>query len=473
MRLLPLLVRHERLRFGRSPLWAVRPLRVLSLIVLAYGAFLVVRQSLALPGLIADRRPGADPLAAVFGLVPLILVTDFWLRASLQETPLAPQRFYALLPVPRRLLTHLLLWRSLLSPYALLWIGLSAPFALTAGVPRAGWPATLVWWLALSLLLMANALCLTALRLLAARRRLWWGLPVALHLSALWLWEVAPATETLFTQWGEALLRLHPAALAPPLMLAAGMYALTFRLFMHRLPEADTEEGGAHRAAFVPELLRTEWLMRTRSARLRTALLAVFSCTALLCLTLCAAPATPSALFSSFTSFYCYAVPATVVLSGLPGHEAGWMDLLLLHRGGIGRLFRAKYLFCLTLLAAAFALQLPAVALGRTSLMESLCQLLLTSGVLCPMLFALAPFQRVALPLCDDAPDALPTTRMKALAALLLFVPLALERLCTNLWGEATAWAALAALGLAGTLLSPLWLRLTAAAFMKRFWIND
>lgn len=469
MNLIPLLVGHERLRRRRSPLWAVRPLRLLCLLTLLYGAFLLMRQGLALPALLHQLHPDEEPLSALSGLLPLWLVTDFWLRFSLQGSSPIPLRSYALLPVPRRTLVHFLLLRTLLSPSVLLWACLLVPFSVAAVLPQSGWGGTLLWWTALWLLVMADGLGCAALSLLLSRRILWVLLPAALHIILLWAYAASPSLAFASKAWTESLLGTDPTALLPPLLLTGAMYALCFALFMRcRLQDGDNWGKRARRASFVPALLRTEWLMRVRCSRLRSALLSALCCMVLLCLTLCASPETPGTLFCAFTSFYCYAVPVTLLLSGLPGHEAHWMDLLLLHRGSILRLFRAKYLFCLALLLPAFVMLLPAVVLGRTPLMESLSQALLTAGVLCPLLFALAPFQRVKLPLHRAAPDALPTTRLKALSAFLLFVPLGLERLCVHLWGEPTAWALLSAAGLAGLALSPLWLRAIASATMQQ-----
>lgn len=466
MTLLPLLLRHERLRRRRSPLWAVRWLRALSLLFFLYTAYLLVRQGLALPDVLRASHPETDALSSLPSYLAPALVADFWLRLSLTGAAALPPKAYALLPVPHRTLVHFRILKTLLSPYVLLWACLLIPFSLTAAVPVAGWSGTLLWWMALWLLVAADGLCCTALRLLLTRRFLWIALPAALHLALLWTYVTTPPLSGYCIRWSRQLLDGDVSALLPPLALTGGLYALCFTLFMRHHEETADGNGHTRRATFVPALLRTEWLMRMRSSRLRTGLLAALCCMLLLCLTQCASPETPDAFFTAFTSFYCYAVPVTLLLSGLPGHEMAWMDLLLLHRGSLLRLLQAKYLFCLTLLAASFVLLLPAVMLGRMPLMESLAQGLLTAGVLCPLLFALAPFQRVRLPLHSDDADAPPTTRLKLIAGALLFMPLALERLCFTLWGNG-GWLVLSLTGLTGLVLSPLWLHAVASTLLR------
>ncbi len=206
--------------------------------------------------------------------------------------------------------------------------------------------------------------------------------------------------------------------------------------------------------------------LRLRNRRLRLSFWATLFTAMLLSLSLAVGDRSLMWTDDALLCFLCYAVPGTLLLTGVPGHELNFIGALALRRGALSAVLCEKYRFCTALLLVPFVLLLPSVALGRITLLQSLSSLLLTAGVLYPLLFLPAPFVRRALPLEERLSGG--TSSLTPLSGpLLMALPLLMERLSTSRCGDA-APAVMALASLPGIVLHPLWMRYIAAAIIKR-----
>ena len=206
--------------------------------------------------------------------------------------------------------------------------------------------------------------------------------------------------------------------------------------------------------------------LRLRNRRLRLSFWATLFTALLLSLSLAAGDRSLMWTDDALLCFLCYAVPGTLLLTGVPGHELNFIGALALRRGALLAVLCEKYRFCTALLLVPFALLLPSVALGRITLLQSLSSLLLTAGVLYPLLFLPAPFVRRALPLEERLSGG--TSSLTPLSGpLLVALPLLMERLSTARCGDA-APAVMALASLPGIVLHPLWMRYIAFAILRR-----
>ncbi len=210
--------------------------------------------------------------------------------------------------------------------------------------------------------------------------------------------------------------------------------------------------------------------LRLRNRRLRLSFWATLFTAMLLSLSLAVGDRSLMWTDDALLCFLCYAVPGTLLLTGVPGHELNFIGALALRRGALSALLCEKYRFCTALLLVPFVLLLPSVALGRITLLRSLSSLLLTAGVLYPLLFLPAPFVRRALPLEERLSGG--TSSLTPLSGpLLMALPLLMERLSTARCGDA-APAVMALASLPGIVLHPLWMRYIAAAIIKRLRVH-
>ncbi len=204
--------------------------------------------------------------------------------------------------------------------------------------------------------------------------------------------------------------------------------------------------------------------LRLRNRRLRLSLWATLFTALLLSLSLAAGDRSLMWTDDALLCFLCYAVPGTLLLTGVPGHELNFIGALALRRGALPAILCEKYRFCTALLLVPFVLLLPSVALGRITLLRSLSSLLLTAGVLYPLLFLPAPFVRRALPLEERLSGG--TSSLTPLSGpLLVALPLLMERLSTARCGDA-APAVMALASLPGIVLHPLWIKYIASTFL-------
>ncbi len=210
--------------------------------------------------------------------------------------------------------------------------------------------------------------------------------------------------------------------------------------------------------------------LRLRNRRLRLSLWATLFTALLLSLSLAAGDRSLMWTDDALLCFLCYAVPGTLLLTGVPGHELNFIGALALRRGALPAILCEKYRFCTALLLVPFVLLLPSVALGRITLLRSLSSLLLTAGVLYPLLFLPAPFVRRALPLEERLSGG--TSSLTPLSGpLLMALPLLVERLSTVRCGDA-APAVMALASLPGIVLHPLWIKYIAFAVQRRLMVK-
>jgi hypothetical protein len=210
--------------------------------------------------------------------------------------------------------------------------------------------------------------------------------------------------------------------------------------------------------------------LRLRNRRLRLSLWATLFTALLLSLSLAAGDRSLMWTDDALLCFLCYAVPGTLLLTGVPGHELNFIGALALRRGALPAILCEKYRFCTALLLVPFVLLLPSVALGRITLLQSLSSLLLTAGVLYPLLFLPAPFVRRALPLEERLSGG--TSSLTPLSGpLLMALPLLVERLSTVRCGDA-APAVMALASLPGIVLHPLWIKYIAFAVQRRLMVK-
>lgn len=461
LRTLFLLQDNERLCRQRDPLWG------------RYRALLLVRwvmtavYGVSLLTLVRDIAPAvlSGALRAELWAAALVfLVVDFWLRFVFQQSPELRTSACALMAVPRSLLVHHFLLRSLLAPYSLFWLlCFFWPLGLLCVVPQLSWAGLAVWLLLSCALVACSALCYQMLRLLSERRFLWIFAAAAVHfvlLMAVMLWGMSADAAWALPLWSV------PAAF----VVVAVVYAVVFRVVCALPGERSSESASPALTSFSAHfpLLSLEWLLRWRNDRVRRSQLSVLCLMALLCLSLFGASDTDS-LMTSFTCLYCFAVPGMLMLVDVMSHEGNYMEALLMEQGSVCRLLRAKYLFNVLFLLLPLLLLVPAVMHGSVRLLQCLAYMLLTAGVIYPLLFLRAPYNASVRALHGQPRVRASLSWPHGLIGMaVLSVPIAMERGARWLLGDVWGFAALMLLGFAGMACHRLWLAYVARRIMLR-----
>jgi len=183
-----LIRRNDSLKDERHPMLEKnRFMKMLAIFMFLYYAAILVLMGVMLPMGFRGMYNGVSAFHVMDGLVLYLLMTDFWMRFMLQETPAQRGRPYALLPIRRSFLMHVYLFSSGFSLGNLFWGFLLVPFGLLAVMPLLGWCALLRWLLAWWLLFIINGFCYLYVRTLISRHILWVLLPAAIHAALLFI----------------------------------------------------------------------------------------------------------------------------------------------------------------------------------------------------------------------------------------------------------------------------------------------
>ena len=175
----------------------------------------------------------------------------------------------------------------------------------------------------------------------------------------------------------------------------------------------------------------------------------------------------------SFICLYDYVILGVMTLVGIMCYEGNYIDGLMSRRDSIYDLLRAKYYFNSILLLLPFIFILPLMINGKISVWMNIGYMLFTVGVLYPCVFQLAVYNKNTLPLNVKLMKSNQGTMMQNIVSMvILFLPLALEKICVLLLGPVWGYMPLITLGVAGILTHRLWLRNIYKRMMVRRYEN-
>ena len=462
--------RLSKLRFRRSPMFEQgRTARVLRFIGSTFAFLYLVIVGMLLG--LATRGESDGPVL-LMAMVPLMLIVDFMLRFVTQEMPEMQLRPWLLLPVPRRKVVEAFLLADILSSYNLIWLAAFVPFGIVAVVVGQQPWAVLCAVAGCQVLMMANSLFWVSVRLLMAHRVLWLMLAAVVYglffMPCLWsidayilMWE------WLWRYW--LFLPLSAVVFAVALACATVLWhRMSVQEVQGSASGQDTTRAHPLRLRLLDSLgatgqyLRLEILSVLRCKTLRQRFVMSMSVVVLFTLLIAYTPIYSSSLERNWWCLYCFMLYGVTSLQKVMGTEGNYISVLLVHKENILQLLWAKYCFNVMMLLVPFALMLPALLVGRFSLLMMLAYMLLTSGPAYFCLFQLAVDNRETVPLNAPITQQQKTNNFKqvlwSLAAFFV-VPAVLVMPLYLLCGQTVAYVVTALVGLAFTLSAPLWLR--------------
>lgn len=175
----------------------------------------------------------------------------------------------------------------------------------------------------------------------------------------------------------------------------------------------------------------------------------------------------------SFICLYNYIILGVMTLGTIMCYEGNYIDGLMARRDSIYDLLRAKYYFNSAILILPFLFIIPLMIIGKISVWMNIGYLLFTVGVLYPCLFQLAAYNKNTLPLNTKLTSAKQGTMMQNIISMvILFLPLALEKISVLLLGPVWGYIPFIILGFIGITTHRLWLRNIYHRFMLRRYVN-
>ncbi len=481
-----LIRRNDSLKDERHPMLEKnRFMKMLSIFMFLYNAAILVLMGVMLPMGFRGMYNGVSAFHVMDGLVLYLLMTDFWMRFMLQETPAQRGRPYALLPIRRSFLMHVYLFSSGFSLGNLFWGFLLVPFGLLAVMPLLGWCALLRWLLAWWLLFIINGFCYLYVRTLISRHILWVLLPAAIHAALLFimLWPEEnildiPLTEMMYQlTLGNVLYYLVIAALLAILYWAN--YRLQMTMVYNEVAQKEevemkhtTEMSYLNRYGALGEYLKLEMKMRMRNKTIRLQFLTLLGMMILLSGLLYFTDIYDNGFMKSFICLYDYVGLGMTMLISIMCHEGNYIDGLMSRRESILQLLYAKFYFNSAVLLLPFCLLIPLMIIGKISVWMNLGYLFFTAGVLYPICFQMAVYNKETLPLNQKLTSKQGNWVQQLVSIMMLFLPIGVEKVFTLLLGNPWGFVMLAVLGIVGLSLHQWWLRNIYDRFMLRRHVN-
>ena len=481
-----LIRRNDSLKDERHPMLEKnRFMKMLAIFMFLYYAAILVLMGVMLPMGFRGMYNGVSAFHVMDGLVLYLLMTDFWMRFMLQETPAQRGRPYALLPIRRSFLMHVYLFSSVFSLGNLFWGFLLVPFGLLAVMPLLGWCALLRWLLAWWLLFIINSFCYLYVRTLISRHILWVLLPAAIHAALLFimLWPEEnildiPLTEMMYQlTLGNVLYYLAIAALLAILYWAN--YRLQMTMVYNEVAQKEevemkhtTEMSYLNRYGALGEYLKLEMKMRMRNKTIRLQFLTLLGMMILLSGLLYFTDIYDNGFMKSFICLYDYVGLGMTMLISIMCHEGNYIDGLMSRRESILQLLYAKFYFNSAILLLPFCLLIPLMIIGKISVWMNLGYLFFTAGVLYPICFQMAVYNKETLPLNQKLTSKQGNWVQQVVSIVILFLPIGVEKVFTLLLGNPWGFVMLAVLGIVGLSLHQWWLRNIYDRFMLRRHVN-
>ncbi len=485
-RLYRLLVEQEKLKDKRHPMYEKnRFMKILMWFMILYYAAILLLMGTILPMAMSGIYPGVAAFHVLDGNMIWLLLIDFWIRFILQETPAQQVRQYSLLPIRKQFLMNMYLLRRGFSLGNLFWGLFLVPFGGICVLPLLGWSGFLMWLLGWWLLFIANGFCYLFCRALCMKNILWVLLPAAVHGGVIALMLVPdknpldmPCTELFY---GFALGDILPF-LATTLIIAL-LYVTNYRLQMSMVKlevakkeevelKSTTQMNFLNRWGTLGEYLKMEVKLRLRNSQVRMQFLVGIALIVMFSAIQYFSDVYSGWFMTSFICLYDYIILGMMTLVTVMCYEGNYIDGLMARRESIFALLRAKYYFNTALLIFPFLIVMPLIVTGRVSLYMHLGYMFMTAGLLYPLIFQMAVYNKATLPLNQKLLGKQGNTMQQIISMVILFVPIALEKACVLLLGDVWGYMLLVAIGIGGISTHKLWLRNIYTRMMARRYIN-
>ena len=481
-----LLRKNESLKEKRHPMFEKnRFMKFLLIFMWLYYAAILLFMGVTMAIGMKGAYNGVAAYHVLDGWFPIILMIDFWVRFILQDTPANQAKPYTLLPIRRSFLMHVYLLRSGFSLGNLYWGFMLVPFGLIAIAVHFGWITYIGWLLGWWLLCIANGFCYLFVRTLLTKHMAWLALPIVIHgavIAAMFVpdhnWLDMPCTILLnaFANWNFIYII---ATLAIVALLYHANFLLQNTMVYNEISKKEevvvrntAKMSYLNRYGCIGEYLKLEVRMRIRNKTVKMQFAMGIGLMLMFCFLMYFTDAYSSGLGKSFVCLYNYIVLGMMTLISIMCHEGNYIDGLMSRKESIYQLLRAKYYFNSLLLIIPPVLFIPLIAIGKLSIWMNIGYLFFTVGVLYPILFQMAVYNKDTLPLNQKITGKQGNATQQIVSMLVLFLPIGIERLSVILLGETWGYIFLICLGGIGIATHKIWLRNIYQRFMARRYVN-
>lgn len=481
-----LLRKNENLKERRHPMFDKnRFMKFLLIFMWLYYAAILIFLGVTMAIGMKGAYNGVAAHHVLDGWFPIVLIIDFWVRFIMQDTPVNQAKPYTLLPIRRSFLMNVYLIRSGFSLGNLYWGFMLVPFGLIAIAVPFGWMSFIGWLFGWWLLCIANGFSYLFVRTLLTKHMAWLILPIIIHgaiLAAMILpehsWLDMPCTVLLnaFANWKILYILAVFAVIA--ILYYANFLLQTSMVYNEISKKEDVEVKNTAKMSFlnrygrIGEYLKLEVRMRMRNKTVKMQFAMGLGMMLLFSVIMYFTDVYSGSFMRSFICLYNYIVLGMMTLIVIMCYEGNYIDGLMSRRESIYQLLRAKYYFNSFLLIIPPIIMLPLMISGKMSVWMNLSYLFFTVGVLYPILFQLAVYNKDTLPMNQKLTGKQGNATQQIISMVILFLPIGIEKLATLVLGDPWGYILLMCMGIIGVATHKVWLKNIYQRFMVRRYTN-
>ncbi|MBR4643970.1 MAG: hypothetical protein IKO73_02255 [Bacteroidaceae bacterium] len=481
-----LLRKNESLKEKRHPMFEKnRFMKFLLIFFWLYYAAILLFMGVTMAIGMKGAYNGVAAFHVLDGWFLVVLMIDFWIRFILQDTPVNQAKPYTLLPIRRSFLMNVYLIRSGFSIGNLYWGFMLVPFGLIAIAVPFGWITFIGWLLGWWLLCIANGFCYLFVRTLLTKHMAWLLLPIVVHgaiIAAMFVpdhsWLDMPCTILLngFANWNVLYIL---AVLAFVAFLYYANFLLQNSMVYNEISkEEEVKVKNTAKMSFlnrygrIGEYMKLEVRMKTRNKTPKMQFAMGIGFMLFFSVIMYFTDVYDNGFMKSFICLYSYIFLGVTTLIGIMCHEGNYIDGLMSRRESIYQLLRAKYYFNSMLLIIPPIILMPLMIIGKMSVWMNLGYLFFTAGVLYPILFQLAVYNKDTFPLNQKLTGKQGNATQQIISMVILFLPIGFEKLATVSLGDPWGYILLMCLGIIGVATHKIWIKNIYQRFMLRRHIN-
>ena len=425
----------------------------------------------------------------IFYIMPFFLIFDFSGRFATQQTPLMLVKPYLLTPISKFTAVECFLVSQVLDLGNLLWMVTFLPYVFVVWCGGlSGWAAIGMLFL-LHLMIVVNSQWYLLVRTLVNHNIFWWALPIVFYGALIGPFIfLDDDTIDVFTDGLIDFVQSY-GGLWLIFFLFATLFTILFcinrRLQMQLIyDEVSKKENtklkhvsefkALNRFGQIGEYLKLEIKSTMRNKAIRARFIQGVCIILFFSLMIAFGNVYKSSFERNFWCLYGFIFFGAVNLTKVMCPEGNYIDMLMVHEENILTLLRAKYYFYCAILVLPLLFCLIPVFTGQFSILMVLAYLLTATGPVYCMLFQMAIYNKVTLPLNDKITGKNQMeNKWQAIVSLIgFFAPIVLVMLLQAIFSETVAYAVLITIGLAFTLGEPYWMRNIYRRMMVRRYDN-
>ncbi|MBM6992780.1 MAG: hypothetical protein I3J02_05890 [Prevotella sp.] len=483
-----LLRRHRKLADRRDPIFeANKTAKWVVGILFAFTVIYIIMIAVFL-SLAANESHRYTSLEIITGILPFILLLDFWLRFIAQQTPSQIIKPYVLMPLPKYTCIDSFIVTSLFNWGNLTWFMLLVPFCLMSVIFTYGLMPALSLLLFYYILILANSQGYSIARTLTTNHMLWWILPVGVSVLL-----VSPLLlknfDTLVKFYGYIGSAISNGSILPHL---GALLILVIVLMINRrvqynnvmtelgrlkttAPQAIVKFQFLDQVGELAEYLKLEVKLLMRNKNPRKSFIMGVSIIVLISVIISLTEVYDNSFMTNFWCIYNFMIFATVLLIKVMNYEGNYIDALMVHQENILRLLTAKYYFFCFMLILPFVLMLPMVFVGKWSILMLFSYAIFTAGFQHFLLMQLAVYNNKAIPLNEKfiSKGGMENNYIQVVEEMVaIFLPLLTIQILEGFIDRRYAWLIMMGIGLCFIVSHKIWLRNIYNRMMLRRYKN-